>query len=362
MSTSLQKVRRAFTLIELLVVIAIIAILIALLVPAVQKVRAAAARTQCANNLKQIGLALHSYHDAYKHFPVGLPNDDMRNWGWMVYILPYIDQGPIWQALNNDTANFILTTNPGGQNIFVYNGTTYGSMTAGYNIDNFNGGTPNANTNMNAGGGAAAQILAVFICPADSLPKSGNSGGLYAKSNYMGNIGNVLYWSGSNPPVAPTSWAYNWGCSAGVHAPQQNGIFFISNDNTDTTVININQITDGTSNTAMVGEVSVSQSNTPQTPNNAEFPVWAGAVGNNCGNLSSVGSQFRIMDANFYINRTVGNESDLSFGSQHPGGIAQFVFCDATVHAVSQNIAATTYMALGSRNGGETLQDTTNIY
>src|ERR1043166_3122678 len=97
------KSRNAFTLIELLVVIAIIAILIALLVPAVQKVREAAARTQCINNLKNIGLALHNYHDSNKVFPPGCMGDGAPwgsggGWGssWKVFILPYIDQGPIY--------------------------------------------------------------------------------------------------------------------------------------------------------------------------------------------------------------------------------------------------------------------------
>src|SRR5690349_13576782 len=100
MSSSLpvRRNRVGFTLIELLVVIAIIAILIALLVPAVQKVRAAAARTQCLNNLKQIALALHGYHDANKVLPSGCKASNLL--AFHVYILPYIDQTPLYSGFN----------------------------------------------------------------------------------------------------------------------------------------------------------------------------------------------------------------------------------------------------------------------
>src|SRR3954465_11140389 len=98
MNSSSRRARSGFTLIELLVVIAIIAILIALLVPAVQKVREAAARTQCENNLKQIGLALHSYHDTFKKFPHNgrpVPSGGIRRC-WATDILPYIEQAAMY--------------------------------------------------------------------------------------------------------------------------------------------------------------------------------------------------------------------------------------------------------------------------
>lgn len=108
--TRSQRPRRAFTLIELLVVIAIIAILIALLLPAVQQAREAARRTQCRNNLKQMTLACHNYQETHGVFPpgyirgtVGFRNPNVPGWGWQVFILPFIDQGPLYDLLDPTT-------------------------------------------------------------------------------------------------------------------------------------------------------------------------------------------------------------------------------------------------------------------
>src|ERR1051325_7778778 len=98
-----RSTRRGLTLIELLVVIAIIAILIALLVPAVQKVREAAARTQCQNNLKQMALALHNYHDNYKVLPAGCVMSTTNFLSFHVHILPFIDQTPLYAKFDKNT-------------------------------------------------------------------------------------------------------------------------------------------------------------------------------------------------------------------------------------------------------------------
>src|SRR6202008_1315417 len=107
--SAVQRRHRGFTLIELLVVIAIIAVLVALLLPAVQQAREAARRAQCSNNLKQMGLALHKYHDTNTVFPPG----SQSNWRTSMFVsmLPFLDQGPLFDAIGNTGAMFGQTNN-----------------------------------------------------------------------------------------------------------------------------------------------------------------------------------------------------------------------------------------------------------
>jgi len=333
--------KRGFTLIELLVVIAIIAILIGLLLPAVQKVREAAARMQCSNNLKQLGIGMHSFNDTYGHFPVGEYNDDNNNWGWSAFLLPYIEQGALYTALTNTASNDRMWLPP-----------NMGGGANGLNIDGINGsnaiGRGTTNQSILANGVAAVNsVIKTFICPSDTLPNQKSNG--YGKSNYPGNMGSMLNAAGQQSGCA------TWKGST------QNGVLLIANDNDNTWVASLSSISDGTSNTVMIGEASVSTNVNPGNTSGGQFPVWAGGQGGGCNGIGGHGSTVRLMDPSYPLNaggtyngQTVS--SDMSFGSRHTGG-ANFGMCDGSVRFIASSIANATYTdpyaAIGSRNGGE---------
>ena len=207
-----KKRRRAFTLIELLVVIAIIAVLIALLLPAVQQAREAARRSQCKNNLKQLGIALHNYHDTYNMFPLSnLPSfctgvQDWRNTSFLVSILPFVDQSPLYNSYN------------------------FGFPFRGNGSFNANSPIP-CDAPSIANSALANRSIPTYLCPSDASPK--NPGGGTPGLNYCGSAGNDIAWLGNGNLV------------------DQNGCINVSR------TVNLRDITDGTSNTLLMGEVKI---------------------------------------------------------------------------------------------------------
>ena len=335
-----SRVRSGFTLIELLVVIAIIAILIALLVPAVQKVRESAARMQCTNNLKQLALGCHNFHDANKKLPAnyGCCGTAGAYWSWIAMILPYIEQDDIYQAAN----------------IGAVNGIGYPTTTLAASTIN---GQP-----------TITYPLQMVRCPSDPTYgkilwtdradiAGGANGAGCAVSNYKGVAGANWEWGNAlwNPGWSPTV-GVNGGNQQGLDAG--NGVLWRSNGPGASGNIaggveyswSFVSITDGTSNTFMIGE---------------DLPLlsqWCGcwAYANNTTGTVAIylnANQTAGLGANEQ-NDTNGDWGDnYGFASMHPGG-ANFAFCDGRVTFISNSIAMTTvYRYLATATGGELVAD-----
>ncbi|QDT63882.1 DUF1559 domain-containing protein [Calycomorphotria hydatis] len=288
-----------FTLIELLVVIAIIAVLIALLLPAVQQAREAARRTQCKNNLKQLGLALHNYHDAHHSFPPGYVAQTPRiepsgNWSWGAMLLPQLEQSALYTNLDvgdtplrlalKDSAKLELMKKP----------------------------------------------LTMFRCPSDTGPQLNTSRTqwsttparvyeLLAMSNYLA--------SNSSRSVCNDEGIGGGLCS--TTGSGADGVFYRDSK------IRFRDITDGTSNTIAFGERAYSLRDASGTEHICDAGTVFGVNGdledNNNGGLSdSLGStEFLLNEAASLCAR--------AYSSNHVGGV-QFVFCDGSVHFISENI------------------------
>lgn len=299
----MNRLRTAFTLIELLVVIAIISVLIGLLLPAVQKVREAAARMKCQNNLKQIGLALHNYHSAYQKFPMGIhslapaTNEEGLGpgWGWAAQLLPYLEQENLYRMIDFT----VDITHPRHAIVRVTS-------------------------------------LPIFRCPSDDGPERisipGEDGGIICEvafANYVG-MGGTFEVSGY---------------------PDTNTGVLIRNRH-----IRIADIRDGTSNTIMVAERENSRS--PLT-------TWVGAISHSVnpplnpafeeeGPPTLVLTQTGEAADQRTPNNALGHVEDAS--SRHPG-LVNCLLCDGSVRTIPDTIKPQIWQALGTRAGGEPIGD-----
>ncbi len=307
---SLKSARpRGFTLIELLVVIAIIAVLVALLLPAVQQAREAARRSQCKNNLKQIGLGMQSYEEVYLTFPVGSYS---CCWGtWLVALLPYVDQ----QALADR---------------YVYN-FKYDTAPAPYGIsDGRYSGVLNLPVTTNR--------ISAYTCPSDQENKPILG---ITSHNYAVNHGNTSY----------SQQATLNGVTFGG-AP-----FYTNGQNTPARTAKIRDITDGTSNTICVAEVIQGQGSDLRG-----FSWWGDASQFTTYLMPNDPTPDRIYTAGYCNNlparnlpcavSTTTDPTMFAARSRHVGGV-QLVMCDGSAKFVSENVSLSIWRGLSTTQGGE---------
>jgi len=303
--------RRAFTLIELLVVIAIIAILVALLLPAVQAAREAARRSQCRNNLKQLGIALHNYHETATTLPYGW---DTRGTSWTTFLLPGIDQAPLYETL-------------------VFQESGAGNWAA-------NG----------ANEAACGTVIKTFRCPtmpgAEQITNQNITNRV--PSSYRGN-------AGSQASSDDTSTVTVAG-SRSLENTQQDGIFFACSS------VSFRDVTDGLSNTILVGE---SRTEPGFIKDGQAMDFWylgspqadpcrcdGGTGGTEFSEF--VGTTQASINARIHTPAVHGRLMELSFGSYHDGG-AYFLFGDGRVRLLNDFIDNATYRALSTREASDDL-------
>lgn len=307
MSTRRQS--KGFTLVELLVVIAIIGVLVALLLPAVQSAREAARRMQCTNNLKQLGLAMHNYHDTYKSFPYGAN----AVWGhsWSAHILPQIEQDALFNTIPtpwNDSGS--------------WGGTDARSL---------------ALINL------ARTAMPAFRCPSQPGPKNepADVNGLTGRAigNYLGNAG--------GDAQNDNNGADGMDRSNGVLIATP---FYGPRDPRTRPPYAFRDITDGTSNTLLIAE-SIYLLDSNKGCNICDRYLFY-----HMNFDSGTGSDFsEALGSTFYQinNQAVNNsEREVAFSSFHPGGCVG-VLCDGSTRFVSETIDITAWRAVGSRGGGE---------
>jgi prepilin-type N-terminal cleavage/methylation domain-containing protein len=348
-----------FTLVELLVVIAIIGVMVGLLLPAVQAAREAARRMSCSNNLKQLALASHNFHDTFKKFPYGMLRADGNGWGhpeWgtpqqnrryalMHQLMPYCEQTAFWD--NWDQMNF--NNNRLSHARYGGDGTT---------MDPANGTS------------AVGQILSETLrCPSNpgslwNISHSPTGNGVYARGDYFGCAGQRGYpgYVDSRPslwyPFGPgTDYPRIPGSRGSAGSARANGMF------SRCIQYAMRDCLDGTSNTILLGERSYfdalfDQCGPLRSPPTSTMMgnwgwVWFGAEGNVFLG-TGVPINFKIRTCADFNDPLRYDDRINAFGSQHPGGCG-VAMTDGSVRFLSESISAITFNAMGTRAGSEAI-------
>lgn len=380
-----MKRRTAFTLIELLVVIAIIAVLIALLLPAVQQAREAARRTQCKNNLKQLGLALHNYHDiTVTTFPSGYigsnTNGNFFGFSWTAMLLPQIDQANLYNMITTGTS--VPNNLVGMSALTTAAGTTQvtNSPIAAFRCPTDNGGPTITVAAINgAATTAQPQNLSrsnyVGVCGIDpAITAAGGPGlGAISPNSFSGGpvtpAANGLVVGGIGIYQNPTPTSVQTGLNVySVDVAQFGGVFGAQSKK------GLRDMSDGSSNTIVVGE-RYTPRGTSATVTSAQgiFAVgdanWLGATDSGGGgsatpsaasNAGIAGQATVLGEASNGINYNSTGSNYLpvttGFGSLHAGG-AQFLMGDGTVRLISQNVNLAVFQNLARVSDGNTIGD-----
>jgi prepilin-type N-terminal cleavage/methylation domain-containing protein/prepilin-type processing-associated H-X9-DG protein len=310
--------RRAFTLVELLVVIAIISVLIGMLLPAVQKVREAAARTQCENNFKQWGLAMSMYNDTMNALPPGANHSPRCT--WVPFLWPYIEQ----------TALATLYGNPLTQQFYQPNAIIQSTLN-----------------------GACAQQVKIYSCPSDR-PGAYTKADAYwrCRGNYAVNFGPITLPSSTNL-VGPFGYQNNGGNLNDVPSKPPNP----PNPQVGPLVTAIQRIRDGSSNTLLMSEIIMAPSDTDADGYGDFFNDDDNGQGGrfmtiNTPNTGTDNMAACINDNPQYVQCNTNTPYQLTARSYHVSGV-NTLFGDGSVHFISNAVNQSVWQALGSANGGE---------
>jgi prepilin-type N-terminal cleavage/methylation domain-containing protein len=318
--------RRAFTLVELLVVIAIIGILVALLLPAVQAAREAARRTQCVNNLKQIAIGMHSYHDAFKKLPTGSLNISVTSGyngvNWRLLILPFIEQENVYNKLGFTPTEY------------------FGAGGSGGGVPGYNG----RNVVLRE------FVVPGYLCPSSALTLFDTAPGGNADKglniHYVGNQGAAQPVPGPDSTAGTRDCGHGWSCN--------NGLLCVNE------TFNLAAATDGTSNTFLVEEQSSTVNKVNRTSN--YYGGWFGARNQGCVSCSScsdlwqTGTTCLRFAPNSNIVQTGATDTSYRnntiINSNHPGGVNS-VLADGAVRYLPNTSDFVTLKRLACRYDGQ---------